>query len=745
MKKSTILILSLALANAVIAESPIHYVEPRIGTDYSMAPTAGMFGKGSEERGQTIPAVLEPHGMNFWTAQTRDTERKCVAPYYFYDDLLQGFRNSHWINGGCTQDFGSVTLMPLSGTLRTSPQARATRMDRTTETSRPDYYSISLPDEAVQAEMTATSRTAIFRFTYDNAGKAYLVVNPNSDESQGSVAIDVASHRIMARNPVHRIYQGKGEEAGFAGYYVLEWPANLTPSGYGVFSGDRVMPGKLSADSLAGLGAYVEFDVTAGETIIAKAASSFTSYDGAMANMSAEMPGWDFEGTRAKLTAEWERHLGKIRAYGGTQADRTKFYSALYRCSFLPQTFNDVDGAYPSFAGGATNHAKPGHNYYDGFSLWDTYRALHPLLVITEPSRASDMMQSLADKYEQGGWMPIFPCWNSYTAAMIGDHVASVVTDAYVKGIRDFDVAKAYAGLRQNAFETPDDEAEYRDGKGRRALESYIKYGYIPLEDTVPYAYHKREQVSRTLEYAYDDYALSVLADSLGHGGDADRLRLRSQNYRNVIDPETGYARGRHADGSWQRDFNPFTFSSAITEGAPCHYTWYVPHDREGLMNAMGGRDAFASRLEALFDNGRYWHGNEPCHQVAWMFNDAGMPEKAQYWIRRIMDTEYHVAPGGLSGNDDAGQMSAWYVFAAMGFYPVCPGTTEYSLATPLFDRVEISQDNGRTFTIVANRTSPDDLYIKSMKLNGKPHSDYTIDHSDITSGATLEVTLGKE
>ena len=337
--------------------------------------------------------------------------------------------------------------------------------------------------------------------------------------------------------------------------------------------------------------------------------------------------------------------------------------------------------------------------------------------------------------------MPIFPCWNSYTAAMIGDHVASVVADAYVKGVRDFDVAKAYRGLRQNAFESPADPAEYRDGKGRRALESYLRYGYVPLEDTVPYAYHKREQVSRTLEYAYDDYALSVLADALGHKDDAKALRARSQNYRNVIDPATGYARGRYADGSWQENFNPFTFNKAITEGAPCHYTWYVPHDRRGLIDAMGGRKEFAAKLDSMFTAGRYWHGNEPCHQVAWMLNDAGEPEKTRRYVRAIMDNEYHAVPGGLSGNDDAGQMSAWYVFAALGFYPVCPGTTEYSLGLPLFDRVDIALDNGKTFTVKVNRRSPDDFKVKSMKLNGKTHKKLTIDHSDITSGSTLEIT----
>ena len=740
----TLVSLSLLWSTCVLsAQSPLDFVEPRIGTCYSESASAGLFGNGTEELGQVIPAVLAPNGMNFWTPQTRDTELKCVSPYYYHDDMLQGFRNSHWINGGCTQDYGSATVMALGAALRTSPAARATRMDRTTEVSRPDYYSVYLPDESVTAEMTATSRSAIFRFTYDCAGKGYIVVNPNSDEAQGTVAVDTAARRITARNPVHRIYQGKGEEAGFAGYYVLEWPESVRVTAYGVFAGDSVCPGVSSADSVAGLGAYIEFDVAAGEIVVARAASSFTSVSGAVANLRTEMPGWDFDGTRQSLAAKWNRRLGKIRVEGGSERDRIKFYSALYRCSFLPHDISDADGRYPAFGGGAgIMTARPGHGYYDGFSLWDTYRALHPLLVLLEPDLSADMMQSLADKYTQGGWMPIFPCWNSYTAAMIGDHVNAVMADAYVKGVRGFDVGTAYRGLRQNAFDIPAD-ADYRDGKGRRALDSYMKYGYVPLEDTVPYAYHRREQVSRTLEYAYDDYALSVLAEALGHEDDAAALRARSQNYRNVIDPATGYARGRHADGSWQENFDPFTFNKAITEGAPCHYTWYVPHDRAGLIEVMGGREAFAARLDSMFTSRRYWHGNEPCHQVAWMFDDIGEHEKTCSYVRSIMDTEYHATPGGLSGNDDAGQMSAWYVFAAMGFYPVCPGTTEYSLGLPLFDRVEISLDNGRTFTLAVKRDSPDEFKVKSLKLNGRRHKKLTIDHADILAGGTLGFVVG--
>lgn len=729
----------LCVGGNVAGRSLLQYVEPRIGTDYSVTATAGMFGKGTEELGQTIPAVLVPNGMNFWTPQTRDTERKCVAPYYFRDDKLQGIRNSHWINGGCTQDFGSTTVMPLAGSLRTTPVNRASRIDRATEESHPNYYSVYMPDEGVRVELTATLRAAIMQFTYDKSGKGYIVLNPNSDESAGSVAIDTVARTITACNPVHRIYQGKGQEAGFSGYYVLEWPDWLRVTDCGVFSGDVISRGTLAADSLPQLGAFIEFDVSAGECVPVRAASSFTSADAAMANLKAEISDWDFDNIKDALARVWEKQLGKIKVEGGSDEDKIKFYSALYRCSFLPQIMDDVAGTYPSFGGGdSIMTVRPGHNYYDGFSLWDTYRALHPLLLIIAPDRAADMMQSLVDKYSQGGWMPIFPCWNSYTAAMIGDHVASVVADAYVKGVRGFDVARAYQGLRQNAFCTPD-SSDYRDGKGRRALRSYMQYGYLPMEDTVPFAYHKREQTSRTLEYAYDDFCLSVLADSLGYADDAVALRQRASNWRNVSDPSAGYVRGRHADGSWQQPFDPFSFTSTITEGAPCHYTWYVPHQRAQLVEAMGGREAFASRLDSMFTQGRYWHGNEPCHQVAWMFNDVDMPGKTAEYVRQIARNEYHAVPGGLAGNDDAGQMSAWYVFASMGFYPVCPGTDEYSVAEPLFDSVTIERPDGNTFEIKALKRHSDDNMSPRLVLDGVPVQGNTIRHSQLDRGR-LEV-----
>ena len=579
------------------------------GTSPSITKTAGLFGKKTEEFGQTLPAVLVPNGMNFWTPQTRWTEKKCVAPYYYKDTEFQGFRNSHWIVGGCTQDYGSFTLMAFRGERREEREERFV-LNHEREISRPDYYAIVLPDAGLSAEMTATSRAAIFRFTplthqektdplladrVQSAQKGFrritLRLVPNSDEKESTINLDAVHNRLFATNPVHRIYQGWGESAGFTGHYVLTWK-------------DRLVDSQIT-DSIA----YLTFEVPEGRPLIVKSASSFTDAEGAWKNLQAEIPHWDFLKVRMQLNETWLQHLSKmvvgkevrLREGEGSSGMREmllhQFYGAFYRASFLPHEINDVDGRYPQFAGsGAINTLSSFHSplssnrQYMDFSMWDTYRAVHPLLNIISPTKSGEMMQSLVRMYEQGGWLPIFPCWNNYTAAMIGDHCVSVLADAYVKGIRNFDVEKAYEAMRKNAFETPASETEYKNGMCRRALQSYLKYGYIPLEDEVNEAYHTNEQVSRTLEYAYDDFCVAQMAKALGRTDDYEILMKRSENWRNVLNPKTGYVGGRYADGRFQNEVSPFEKQKFITEGAPCHYTWYVPQNPEGLIEAMGGK-----------------------------------------------------------------------------------------------------------------------------------------------------------
>ena len=742
--------------------------DTRIGTAASTTLTAGRFGKGSEEHGHTLPAVLEPHGMTFWTPQTRATEQKCICPYYYADTRLQGFRASHWVVGGCTQDYGSFTLMPTTQCRRLDADARSLPFHHDQEVATPAYYRVQLPD--IVCEMTGRSRSAIFHFTFKHKKQAYLVFETNSDEGEGTVQFLPERGQVRASNPVHRIYQGWGERAGMTGYALLQLrPEDVHSWGH---EGKQLL--------------WVRLNKT---DILVKMGTSFTDFDGAQRNLQTEIPHWDFNRTRTELERIWEKsplkfstalqlpHKGK-EATAAEQSSPTRdfreaFKGALYHCSFLPHVLNDVDGRYPGFAGTGIRQMPPGHSYYDDFSAWDTYRALHPLLNILSPRQSADMMQSLVLKYQQGGWLPIFPCWNSYTAAMIGDHCTAILAEAYKKGIRDFDYQTASEAIRKNAFEMPHSIEEYRNGMGRRALDSYMKYGYIPLEDSVPDAFHQHEQTSRTMEYAYDDYAVAEMARLLGHTDDYRALTLRSRNWANVINPHTGWADGRHAQpvqspkckvhpsewatpmysdlplgsskssalctANWGEGPRP----SFLTEGWPCHYTWYVPHDVEGLIRVLGGRERFISRLDSVFTEHLYWHGNEPCHQMAYLFDYAGEPWRTQRWVRHILRTEYNATPGGLSGNDDAGQMSAWYVFSCLGFYPVCPVSGEYAVGSPVFPEVEIPLENGKTFRILAHNVSEENIYIQSARLNNSPMKRPFFTHDDLLSGCTLEFEMG--
>ncbi|MCR5312736.1 MAG: GH92 family glycosyl hydrolase [Bacteroidaceae bacterium] len=716
------------------------YVDTRVGTAASITKTAGMFGSGTEEYAHTLPAVLSPYGMNFWTPQTQWTEQKGVCPYLYSHDRIQGFRCSHWIVGGCTQDYGSFTITPTSSLNKYYAKGNVYSHEK--ETAKPYYYSVDIDEAGVRAEMTATQRAGIFRFTYENPDSMYLLVTVNSDEYMGTLKFDFEGRRntIYGHNPIHRIYQGWGEPSGHAGYFFLNSNTDIVEKGR---IDDRTV--------------WVRFKPSK-SSVIVKAANSFTGYTGAVKNLQREIPDWNFDLVCKQLKDVWEKKLSQVEITTDDKDDKCKFYGAMYRSSFLPHDISDVDGAFPMFANGKKVEKGESASYYDDFSMWDTYRAQHPLLTILEPKRDGEMMQSLVTKYEQGGWMPIFPCWNSYTAAMIGDHCASVFADAYVKGIRNFDVEKAYEGLRKNAFEQPATYEEYKNGMGRRALDSYMEYGYIPLEDSVKEAFHQNEQVSRTLEYAYDDFVLAQIAKGLGRKKDYKELMRRSKNYTNVFDTRTGWANGRRKDGTFVNPsdiiyikepekhpethfLTPTTFSTFITEGTPVHYSWYVPHDVQGLIKCMGGKKAFEEKLDSMFQ-GLYWHGNEPCHQIAYMYDFIGRQDKCAKAVRQVLDTEYLNAPGGLSGNDDAGQMSAWYIFSSLGFYPICPGTPYYYLGCPIFKRADIKVGKDKRFTVVCYGELDDSTEIRAVKLNGKTLKRNYISHSEIMNGGVLEFEI---
>ncbi|WP_234735803.1 GH92 family glycosyl hydrolase [Tellurirhabdus bombi] len=727
MKALFFAVCSLLISPIMLAQNLIQYVDPLIGTANATTESARKHGEGTENKGQTFPAVGRPFGMTQWTPETRATEVKCVSPYYYADKRLTGFRGSHWMNGSCTQDYGSVTLMPFTAaqldTLKTRPTSR---FSHETETAKPDYYKVTLDDFGITAEVTASVRSGILRFTFPKGQAGRIYIHANSDEKQGSVQWNPNQKEVFGYNPAHRIYQGSGQSAGFSGHFVIQFDQSF------VISQSKAGP------------QYVIVTFPEGGTIQARVGTSFTSLQAAKKNLQAELPNWNFEVVRQQTQKVWNETLGKVQVKGGTKDDQVKFYTALYHSYQLPRIASDVDGSYPGFAQDTTTHKAVGFDYYDDFSMWDTYRALHPLMTILEPKRSLHMVKSLVAKAQQGGWMPIFPAWGSYTAAMIGDHASTMIADAYQRGIRDFDTETAYRYMRQNAFDSPT-TIEYKDGKGRRALTSYLKYNYIPLEDSVWDAFHKREQVSRTLEYALDDFALSQFAHSLGKTADYEILQKRAQNYRNVFDQQTGYVRGRYADGRWIEPFTPFQKASYICEGTPYHYTWYVPQDIPGLVELMGGKTKFLERLNTFFDGGHYWHGNETDHQAAYLFPYAGQARKTQEWVRRIVREEYGVGPGGITGNEDAGQMSAWLVCSMMGFYPVCPGKPEYVLGSPSFTEIQIQPDaKKKPFVIQAVGNSDSKPYVGSMQLDGKTYTNFVLPHRTIAEGGNLRLLMSK-
>lgn len=736
-KKVMVVVLTLFSFQLTIAQNLIQYVQPLAGTAPSTTVAALKHSEaGSEKNANTIPSVTLPFAMTQWTPQTRQGESKCVPPYFYGDTLLTGFRGSHWLNGSCTQDYGSFTVMPVLGKLRTTPDAYAISFSHEQEFTSPNYYQLSTPDFKVA--MTPTLRCGFMQFTMQRDDSLYLLVMPNSDYAKGFVEVNEKTGEVWGYNPVHRIYQGWGEPAGFNGWFYVKVERKFSKSG--TFSSEEIF-NRESIRNKHNIGAFVGFALRKGETVRLRIGTSFTSLEAAKNNLAREIGNKDFETIKRLATTHWEKALSQIRVKTNNERDKKVFYTALYHAMQHPRLFSDVDGSYPAFAGNAkTMRVKKG-DYYDDFSMWDIYRAQLPLFEILSPKLTNDFARSIVLKAEQGKWMPIFPCWNSYTAAMIGDHATAFIASAYNKGIRDYDVQKAYQYMRKSAFEIPN-VLDYKNGKGRRALSSYLQYGFIPMEDSVPEAFHKREQVSRTLEYAFDDYALSVMAKQLHQTADYKQLHDRAYNYKNVFDTAVGSVRGRYQNGRWYQPFNADKRELYITEGTPRQYTFYVPQDIPGLVKLMGGSVRFEQKLDTLFDNEEYWHGNEPGHQIPFLYNYTSAPYKTQQRVRQILNEEYSDGPGGLSGNDDAGQMSAWYVFGAMGFYPVDPVSNNYQLASPLFDNIIVKLPENKTFEIKTIKSSSSAIYIESIRWNGKMYSKNFITYRMLLQGGKLEMWL---
>ncbi len=720
----------------------VKYVQPLAGTAASTTISALKHGdEGTEKFANTIPAVGLPFGMTQWTPQTQTTELKCLPPYLHKDSLLSGFRATHWISGSCTQDYGSFTFMPLTGKLKTRVSDYKTYFSHDDEFSSPYYYRVNLPAYQLTTEITATLRCAMLQFTALKTDSVYLLISSNSDESKGFVKVDLKNGEVYGYNPAHRIYQGMGTPAGFSGYFVMKLDQII--DGSGTFSGGEVFDTDSIKDK-KDIGVYLGFKLRKGERLRIRVGTSFSSIEGARKNLIAEIPDWDFSALRAKNKSVWQAALDQTVIETQKEEDKRIFYTSLYHVMQHPRLYNDIDGVYPRFAGDYQFEQLSKGSYYDDFSMWDIYRAHLPLMEILKPNLVNDWVNSMVLKGTQGTWLPIFPCWNNYTSAMIGDHSTAFIASAFNKGIRNYDLNEAYRLMRKNAFEVAN-ESDYKNGMGRRALHTYIENGYISMQDSVPDAFHTKEQVSRTLEYAYDDYALATVAKALGKSNDFNLLTKRAANYRNVFDPKVNMVRGRNDDGTWYPVFDPDSRALYITEGTPRQYTFYVPQDVPGLARLMGGRQQLENALDSLFHKKEYWHGNEPGHQIPFMYNFTASPWKSTKNVHQILSEEYGDGPGGLSGNDDAGQMSAWYVFASMGFYPLDPVSDQYLLTVPIFETVKIKLPNNRVFEIVKQQQGAADTHIKSLTLNGKPYSKTFIRYADIMNGGKLVYQLDQK
>lgn len=716
----------------------LQYIQPLSGTAASTTISAIKHSEaGNEKNANTIPSVTLPFAMTQWTPQTRLTENKCIPPYFYKDSLLSGFRGSHWLSGSCTQDYGSLTIMPVAGKLKTHAAEYSIPFSHEDEISSPSYYSLNSRD--FKTEISSTLRCGIMRISAKHEDTMFILISPNSDEGKGFIKIDQANGVIYGYNPVHRIYQGWGEPAGFNGWFYIKMDQKIISSGTykesEIFLSDHIRDKK-------DIGAYAGIDLKKGDQVVLRIGTSFSSLEGAKQNLEYELGTEGFDEVRNRSTKIWESALSQLSIESKNEKDKRIFYTALYHAMQHPRLMSDMDGSYPRFSGQYELEKSVNGNYYDDFSMWDIYRAQLPLLQLLQPNLINEFVRSLILKGNQGGWLPIFPCWNNYTAAMIGDHVTAFIASSYAKGIKDYDFQTAYKLMRKNAFDTASTFEEYKNGLSRRALKSYLTYGYIPMEDSVKEAFHKKEQVSRTLEYAYDDYSLAQVAKSLGKAEDYKNLHQRSLNYKNVFDPKTSLVRGRHIDGSWTGSIRANVRESYITEGTPRQYTFYVPHDVKGLAKLMGGTKKLEESLDSLFLNNEYWHGNEPGHQIPFMYNYTSSPWKTQRAVNKILREEYNDGPGGLSGNDDAGQMSAWFVFAAMGLYPVDPVSGKYVISSPIFDKIKIRLDHDTHFEIKCYKETEQSTFIKNIKLNGMKYSKNYIDHADIINGGKIEIWL---
>lgn len=696
-------------------ESPVDHVNMMIGTD----------GKHRTEYGGTNPAIGSPFAMTQWCAVTR-LNGISRTMYHSADTTLLGFMATHqpcvWMG-----DYGYFTLMPQLNRLRISPSERAASFDRTKERSTPYYYSVVQNEpngKIVRTEMTATSRASIFRIHYPESGVPLLYLEAGRENEGGEIVLYPDKQEIHIINAEHHDRHLGPRLYNLRGYYVLKF--NRPFKQYGTWK-NSVASAHAIAERGSNVGGYLEFEKGTKEIEI-RIGSSFISLDQAADNLTREIPEQNnFETVSSNVKKQWNDLLGKATIKGASADDLAVFYTAFFRTLQFPKEFSEYGRYYSAFDD--TIHEGVSYNT---FSLWDTFRAQHPWMQLVVPERVNDMMQSLVQMYKEGGWLPKWPN-PTYTNIMIGTHADAVIADAYVNGFRDFDLKTAYEAIRKNAFTPPTNDHQYRWGdrhfwnghyEGRGGLSHYIEKGYVASDYT-------NESVARTLEFALDDYCVAQMAKGLGHEEDYRVLMRRTKNYRNLYDAEGGFFRARRSDGSWDGA------NEGFTEGANWTYLFCVMQDARGLIDLMGGKEKFIAMLDRNFNDGHYRHDNEPGHHYVYMYNYCDRPDLAQQRIPQIIDANYQNHPDGLTGNDDCGQMSAWYLFSSLGFYPFLSASGEYALGIPRFEEATLSLPNGKTLK-VTKKDRKNNRPLTRVTFNGKQLDKPFIRIADLLRGGEL-------
>ncbi|WP_288331096.1 GH92 family glycosyl hydrolase [uncultured Alistipes sp.] len=713
---------------------PSEYVSTLVGTqsDYTLST------------GNTYPAVALPWGMNFWTPQTGKMGNGWAYTYGAH--TIRGLKQTHqpspWIN-----DYGQFSLMPVRGKDKIDENARQSWFSHQSETARPYYYSVYLADHDVVAEMAPTERAAILRFTFPESAESGVVI----DAFDRGSCVKVLDERTVAG---YTTRNSGGVPDNFRNYFVIRFDKPIESSK--LFDGEREIAGS-SVEGGHALAA-VYFTTRRGERVTARVASSFISEEQAVRNLG-ELGDDSFDAVKGKAQARWDEVLGAIEVSGGSEEQYRTFYSCLYRSTLFPRKFYEIDAAgNPIHYSPYNGEVLPGYMYTDtGF--WDTFRSLFPLLNLVYPSVNAEIQAGLANTYRESGFLPE---WASpgHRGCMVGNNSASVAADAILKGITpEGDIATLYEAMLHGRTAVHPTVSS----TGRLGHAYYNTLGYVPYNVGI------NENAARTLEYAYDDWCIAQVAKKLGKTDDAAMLEKASQNYKNLFDPETRLMRGRNADGTFQSPFSPYKWGDAFTEGNSWHYTWSVFHDVEGLAELMGGKEGFVQMLDSVFvvppiyddsyygvriheitemqvaNMGNYAHGNQPAQHMIYLYDYAGQPWKAQWWTREVMDRLYSAKPDGYCGDEDNGQTSAWYVFSALGFYPVCPGSDEYAVGSPLFRKAVIHLENGNTIEIDAPENSSENRYVGKMAIDGKPYDKTFLNYSDLVKGARIRFDMQSE